>query len=423
MTMLRTNITPGATDVSVVIRILDSTTGLPETGVVAATAGLDLEYRREGAASTDITESDLTALTDAHSDGGLKHIGNGYYRLDVPDAAFVAGVPGVLIHGTATDMVVQGVYCELAYRAVNTVQISDDTMAADNLELAFDDTAGAVPWVGIIDQGTAQSATGTTLVLRAATPIGADDAPIGAVVAAYGSGQGYWQFRSVTDYVTATDTATVDTWTVTPSGTITYKIFGSPPVSASYLPAVNVTQFGGVNGTFASGRPETNTTHIAGSSVSTSSAQVGVRVVSMANDSVTAAAIADGAIDAATFAASAIDATAIASNAITSAKLASGAITSSTFAAGAINAAAIATGAIDADALAADAVDEILDEVVEGSTTVRQALRALLSGLASKVSGMGTTTVTFRDIGDTKNRITATVDSVGNRSAITLDLT
>lgn len=103
----------GSTDQSVVIRIVDSTDGTPETGVTAATSGLALEYRREGATSTAITESDLTNLNDAHADGGMKHIGNGYYRVDVPDAAFAAGADGVLIHGTVTGMVVLGVYVPL----------------------------------------------------------------------------------------------------------------------------------------------------------------------------------------------------------------------------------------------------------------------------------------------------------------------
>lgn len=92
-----------------------------------------------------------------------------------------------------------------------------------------------------------------------------------------------------------------------------------------------------------------------------------------------------------------------------------------TLAAGAITAAVVDTGAIDADALAADAVDEILDEVVEGSTTLRQAIRLILSFVGAKVTGGGTTTITYRDIGDTKNRIVQTVDSSGNRSASTLD--
>lgn len=111
----------------------------------------------------------------------------------------------------------------------NATAISGDSTAADNLELAFDDTAGAVPWIGIADQGTASSATSTTIVLRAATPYSSDDANVGATVWAYGSTQGYWQHRTITAYTTADDTATVSTWDVTPSGTITYKIFGTAP--------------------------------------------------------------------------------------------------------------------------------------------------------------------------------------------------
>jgi hypothetical protein len=75
------NILAGTVDVSVVIRIIDSTDGTPETGVVFNTAGIALEYRRELAASVAITEATLAALTTAHSDGGFLHIGNGYYRL------------------------------------------------------------------------------------------------------------------------------------------------------------------------------------------------------------------------------------------------------------------------------------------------------------------------------------------------------
>jgi len=76
---------------------------------------------------------------------------------------------------------------------------------------------------------------------------------------------------------------------------------------------------------------------------------------------------------------------------------------------------------LKAAGLAADAVDEILDEVVEGTTTLRQAIKIMMSALAAKVSGGGTTTITFRDVGDTKDRITATVDADGNRTAMTLD--
>jgi len=117
-----------------------------------------------------------------------------------------------------------------AQLGVNAVQISGDGTAADNLETAFDDTAGAVRWQGIIDQGTAQSATGTTLVLRAAAAF-ADDEIIGATIIITGGSTGVGQARLITDYVSATDTATVAAWTTTPTGTITYRIFGTAPSS------------------------------------------------------------------------------------------------------------------------------------------------------------------------------------------------
>lgn len=124
----------------------------------------------------------------------------------------------------------------VANAPVNVAQISGDSTAADNLETAFDDTAGAVPWQGIVDQGTAQSATGTTLVLRAAAAF-ADDELIGATIVITGGTAGVGQSRLITDYVSATDTATVDTWTTTPTGTITYKIIGTAASSSGSAPS------------------------------------------------------------------------------------------------------------------------------------------------------------------------------------------
>jgi len=96
----------GSTDVSIELEIIDSTAGTPETGVVWNTAGIDLQYRRDGAVSTAITEATLASLTTAHTDGGFLHIGNGVYRFDLPDAAVASGVDKVVIHGTVTGMIV-----------------------------------------------------------------------------------------------------------------------------------------------------------------------------------------------------------------------------------------------------------------------------------------------------------------------------
>jgi len=57
---------------------------------------------------------------------------------------------------------------------------------------------------------------------------------------------------------------------------------------------------------------------------------------------------------------------------------------------------------------------------VEDDWTLRQALRIILSALGGKVSISGNT-VTFRDVNDTADRITATTDSNGQRTAVTLD--
>lgn len=75
---------------------------------------------------------------------------------------------------------------------------------------------------------------------------------------------------------------------------------------------------------------------------------------------------------------------------------------------------------LKAAGLAADAVDAILDGVVVGSYTMRQLLKVMAAAMAGKATGGGTTTVTFRGVDDASNVIVATVDTNGNRSAVTL---
>lgn len=151
----------GSVDVSVVIRIIDSTDGTPETGVVFNTSGLDLQYRREGAASVAITEATLAALTTAHADGGFLHIGNGYYRLDLPDAAVAAGADGVLVHGACTGMVVIGAYVHLTSGGIRKNQ------ALANFPFT------------LIDSGTNLPATGKTVTVARSLDGGATFTTVG----------------------------------------------------------------------------------------------------------------------------------------------------------------------------------------------------------------------------------------------------
>lgn len=132
----------GTTNHSTVIRIIDSTDGTPETGVTSATAGLAFNFRRTASAAVAITAlNDLALLTTAHTDGGILHIGNGYYRLDFQDAAFAAGATDVLLTGTATGMVVIGELYELVlYDSQDAVRLGLTALPA-----AAADAAGGLP--------------------------------------------------------------------------------------------------------------------------------------------------------------------------------------------------------------------------------------------------------------------------------------
>jgi hypothetical protein len=69
----------------------------------------------------------------------------------------------------------------------------------------------------------------------------------------------------------------------------------------------------------------------------------------------------------------------------------------------------------------AQIAEAVMTYAVEAGWTTEELLRVFAAVLAGKVSGAGTGTEVFRGINDDKNRITATTDSNGNRSNITLD--
>lgn len=139
------SVVAGSTNVSVVIRIMDSTAGTPEEGVTSATGGLNFWYRRQGAALVNFaSEGDLTALTDAHSDEDFLHIDDGYYRVDVPDAAFATGADHVTIGGTVTGMIVYGITVRLTDPINGLFGVSYAISSAGNTttNLRVDDFAG-----------------------------------------------------------------------------------------------------------------------------------------------------------------------------------------------------------------------------------------------------------------------------------------
>jgi hypothetical protein len=91
-----------------------------------------------------------------------------------------------------------------------------------------------------------------------------------------------------------------------------------------------------------------------------------------------------------------------------------------------VNLVSAAANTLTASALATDAVNEIvaavLAGVVESGFTVQDVLKLTGAAAAGKSSGLDTGSPIYRNLGDTLNRISATA-SAGNRTAVTHNLT
>lgn len=175
-----------------------------------------------GGATVAANLSDIEAQTD-----DIGAAGAGLTAIDLPNQTM--DITGTI---TTVTNVTNG---------VNATAISGDTAAADALELAFDGTLTGARIFGLERTAfTAQSATGTTLVLDSAAAYG-DNTLTGMTAVACGSTQGYCQSLAVASNVGSTDTLTLDgTWPVTPSGTITGYLFATAPGSGGSLTAADV---------------------------------------------------------------------------------------------------------------------------------------------------------------------------------------
>lgn len=189
--------------------------------------------------------ADFDAVTGLNNVRVVASSGNGYATATNYDLVITTGTVG----GTSAVGYVIGSFSienrsalmpTTAARTLDVASTGEAGLDFANVNIP----AGAIPTLGIIDNGTAQSATGTTLVLRSAAAF-ADSELIGATIVITGGSAGVGQSRVITAYTGATDTATVDTWTTTPTGTITYVIFAGSPASTSLVPNVNVTQISG----------------------------------------------------------------------------------------------------------------------------------------------------------------------------------
>lgn len=99
-------INKGAANPTVRVKVVDNPAGTPETSVSAASTGLALWYERERGGRTTFTAFNLANTSASWTAGGIAHISDGYYRMDLPDAAVTTGANTVLCGITApTSMV------------------------------------------------------------------------------------------------------------------------------------------------------------------------------------------------------------------------------------------------------------------------------------------------------------------------------
>jgi hypothetical protein len=149
------NFPTGTISQSLDVQIVDDS-GLPVTGLVAATFPATSWSLAGNTAATAITLSDLALITTAYTSGGVKERSGGYYRLDLPNAALAnAGVVTLigeasgkrLVHprvqvgatvtaGSVTGNVagnVTGSVGSIAAGGINAASIATDAIDADAL--------------------------------------------------------------------------------------------------------------------------------------------------------------------------------------------------------------------------------------------------------------------------------------------------
>lgn len=79
--------------------------------------------------------------------------------------------------------------------------------------------------------------------------------------------------------------------------------------------------------------------------------------------------------------------------------------------------------ALESSVAALPSVADIMASGDIDGYTLEEALKLCAAVLAGKVSGAGTTEITFRAVDDSKDRVVATVAGEGNRTSVTIDVT
>jgi len=396
---------PGAADEGIDIFIQDSsaTDGDGLTGLAHNSAGLTCKYRRglTGAYST-LTLASQT-VTGAHTDGGFAEIGDGLYRLDLSDAIIADGVNEVtvILYG-ATNMAPVPIRIELRNDLEDISLTNTEVSRLDAAISSRSSHSAADVWT---------SGTRTLTAFGFSVTVGTNNDKTGySLTQAFPSNfatlginaSGHVERVTLVDTTTANtdmrgtdgaNTTAPDNAGISSNGTALSDIKGTGFVANTHSLKQILDDVTGLNGDAMRGTDGANTTtpptaaaiRTEIDSNSTQLAKLGTPADDLSADIAAAKAVVD-------------------------------AILSDTGTDGVAISAATANQIADAWL---DRVDGI--EGGANSLTPRQAMRIIISAVSQILSGAATTTVRTRDTNDTKDRLVVTVDSDGNRTAVTMD--
>lgn len=392
----------------------------PETGIALSTADEAELLKADGAATVDLSGATWTAVTGA----------DGWYDLTLTTSH--TDTVGELVVVVQDDSVCLPVFMRFQVLPAAAYDMKYGTLAAE--------------------AGTAQSGTASSIRLATTASITAD-AYNGRTIKLTG-GTGAGQVRRVVDYETDRDALVEPDWQTTPDSSTTYVIYDTPPSADSTLPEVDAVLIEGGDATNAivaallpyfqlALRSDAAIASDRSSELSSLNADEGSGAGDYAPTTEALEALRDRGDTSWVTGGGGTNPLVLQNTTIaTLASQVSFTLTAGSADDDAYNDCLIVvtdqgTGSQKCLGLIADytgssktvalQTDPGIFTIATGDTVdiiaANPLLRVLGAVLAGKLSGGGTSTETIRDYQDTKDRVVATVDASGNRSAIgTLDV-
>lgn len=311
----------------------------------------------------------------------------------------------------------------IAANAIGASQIATDAITAAKIADSAIDRATFAADTGLATSrsNTAAAGAGGTITLDASAS--AVDSFYNDSIIYLTGGTGVGQSRLIVGYVGATKVATIaPNWATNPDNTSTFGIIPRGRVDVGYLlGSIALAYPTNYSSLVIDSNGRVDLSKVLGSAINALiSGKVDANAQTVGDK--TGYALGVGGIAASAFAANAIDSAALATSAAQ--EIRDTILSDATAFAGAdIATIKTKTNLIPATPASQADVTGLLTTTVADSISVVQTLRLVLAVLGGKLSGAATTTVTIRSAGDTKDVVVATVDSNGNRSAVTLDLT